>query len=137
MRHAVKGSVISALPIGKGKRFPNTNSLVDAAIGGWQTSVTFDAHSGQPFTVITSNNNSFSRAVGAGASQYPNVIGDPRLSNPTIHTWYNAAAFAQPAPGTFGNQGRNSLAGPALSEVNFSLATTFTIPEVSRLQSHT
>jgi hypothetical protein len=134
MRHAVKGSVIYALPIGKGKRFLNTNSLVDAAIGGWQTSVTFDAHSGQPFTVITSNNNSFSRAVGAGASQYPNVIGDPRLSNPTIHNWYNVAAFAQPAPGTFGNEGRNSLVGPALSEVNFSLGKTFTIREGIGLQ---
>jgi hypothetical protein len=41
--------------------------------------------------------------------------------------WFNEAAFTQPAPGTFGNSSRNSLYGPHLSNVNFSLGKNFPI----------
>ncbi len=41
--------------------------------------------------------------------------------------WFNVAAFAQPAPGTYGNSHRNSLRGPGLSEVNASLGKDFPI----------
>ena len=36
-------------------------------------------------------------------------------------------AFAQPAPGTFGDSSRNSLRGPGLTNVNFSLGKNFII----------
>ena len=130
VRHSVKGSVVYELPVGRGRRFLSTNSVLDAVVGGWQTSATVVAHSGQPFTVVTTNNTSFSKA----GQQYPNVIGDPRVSNPTISNWYNTAAFAQPANGTFGNERRNSLVGPHFSEVDFSLGKNFTIREGIGLQ---
>lgn len=62
------------------------------------------------------------------------MIGDPRLSHPTVQNWYNVAAFAQPAAGTFGNERRNSLFGPDLSEVDFSLGKNFAIREGIGLQ---
>jgi hypothetical protein len=75
--------------------------------------------------------NSF--AQGANAQWYPNLIGNPRLtSHGAYHgtnQWFNEAAFAAPAPGTFGNAGRNLLNGPGLSQVNFSLGKTFAIWE--------
>jgi hypothetical protein len=130
VRHSVKGYMAYDLPLGKGRRFLSSNPFVDAVVGGWQISATAMAHSGQPFTVVTANNNSNSLA----GNQYPNVVGDPHLSNPTINEWYNPAAFAQPAPGTFGNSRRNSLVGPGLSEVDFSLGKNFAIREGMRLQ---
>ncbi len=136
VRNALKGTVVYQLPIGQGKQFLNSNKYLDAVIGGWQTSGTFMVHSGQPFTVVTSNNNSASENPGGSneASQYPNVIGDPRLSHPTIANWYNVNAFAQPAGGSFGDERRNSLVGPDLSEVDFSLGKNFAIREGIGLQ---
>ncbi len=36
-------------------------------------------------------------------------------------SWINFAAFAQPAPGTFGNIGRNSLRDPGFATVDFAV----------------
>jgi Carboxypeptidase regulatory-like domain len=138
VRHALKGSLVYQLPVGKGKRFLNSNPYLDAVVGGWQTSATMVVHSGQPFTVVTANNNSAADNPNAGgadnASQFPDVIGNPHLSNPTIQNWYNVAAFAQPVPGTFGNEKRNSLVGPDLSEIDFSLGKNFSLKEGIGLQ---
>jgi hypothetical protein len=136
VRNALKGSVVYQLPVGKGRRFLNQNAFLDAVAGGWQTSATFMVHSGQPFTVVTNTNNSESENPGGSneANQFPNVIGNPHLSNPTVANWYNVAAFTQPAPGTFGDEHRNSLVGPDLSEVDFSLGKNFAIKEGIGLQ---
>jgi hypothetical protein len=79
-------------------------------------------------------NNSYAQA----GQWYPNVIGHAQISNHganhgTGH-WFNEAAFAQPTPGTFGNSGRNSLNGPGLTNVNFSLGKSFAIWEQVHLQ---
>jgi len=138
VRNALKGSLVYQLPVGKGRRFLNNNSYLDAVVGGWQTSATMVVHSGQPFTVVTANNNSAADNPNAGgadnATQFPNVIGNPHLGHPTIQNWYNVAAFAQPVPGTFGEEGRNSLVGPDLSEIDFSLGKNFALKEGIGLQ---
>jgi hypothetical protein len=43
--------------------------------------------------------------------------------------WVNPAAFAQPAPGTFGNIGRNSLRGPGFADVDFAVVKNTPITE--------
>ena len=97
VRNALKGSLVYQLPVGKGKRFLNSDPYLDAIVGGWQTSATMVVHSGQPFTVVTSSNNAEADNPGSSASQYPDVVGSPHPSNQSIHNWYNVAAFAQPA----------------------------------------
>ncbi|HEY4764965.1 MAG TPA: TonB-dependent receptor [Candidatus Sulfotelmatobacter sp.] len=134
VRNALKGSLVYQLPVGKGKRFVNNNPYLDAFVGGWQTSATMVVHSGQPFTVVDANNNANADNAGSNASQYPNVMGDPRISHPTIQNWYNVAVFAQPAPSTFGDERRNQLVGPDLSEVDFSLGKNFALKEGIGLQ---
>ena len=138
VRNALKGSLVYQLPVGRGRRFLNSNPYLDAFVGGWQTSATMVVHSGQPFTVVAANNNSAADNPNAGgadnATQFPNVLGDPRLSHPTIQNWYNVAAFAQPAPGTFGDERRNTLVGPDLSEIDFSLGKNFALKEGIGLQ---
>lgn len=134
VRNAFKGSVVYQLPFGHGRQFLNNNLLLDEIIGGWQASGTIVAQSGQPFTVTMAKNNSYAQA----GSWYPNVIGNAHLSSrgPYHGTlqWFNEAAFAQPNNGTFGNSGRNSLNGPGLSNVNFSLGKSFAIWEQVHLQ---
>jgi hypothetical protein len=124
-RHALKGTVIYDLPFGRGRTFLNNNSILDAIVGGWQTAATLVAHSGQPFTVTMGSSNS--KAL--GGNQFPNVVGDWHLSNQSIRAWYNTSAFAIPAVGTFGNERRNSLVGPGLNTINFSLGKNISLRE--------
>jgi hypothetical protein len=130
IRNMFKGSVVYELPFGKGKPFLNNNFLLDELIGGWQTSATIQLQGGNPFPITTgSSNNSFN--LSGDYTQYPNVIGNP-LSVPggkSNDQWFNIAAYAQPAPGTYGNARRNSIYGPGLTNVNFSLGKSFPIWE--------
>lgn len=86
--------------------------MVGAALGGWQlTGVTFIT-SGVPLSVVDSTDIA---GVGSGSASQPwNLVGDPTISGSRDigELWFDPAAFAQPAQGTFGNAGINILRGP-------------------------
>jgi hypothetical protein len=134
VRNAFKGSAVYQLPFGKGRAFLNNNWLLDEIVGGWQGTGTIVLLGGQPFTVTMKTNNSYAQA----GQWYPNLIGNPKLSNRGpyhgTNQWFNEAAFAQPANGTFGTFRRNALYGPGLDRINFSLGKTFAIHESIGLQ---
>jgi len=125
VRNAFKGYAVYQLPFGKGKQFLNSSRLLDEAVGGWQIAGTVILQTGNPFTVY-GNQNTYALA----GTQFPNRI--PGVSTTPAHrgidNWVNAAAFSQPAPGTFGNVPRNSLYGPGINVFNFSAAKSFSIP---------
>jgi hypothetical protein len=137
VRNAFKGSAVYQLPFGRGRQFANNSTLLDLLIGGWQTAGTLVIQSGQPFTVTMSDKTS-SYTLTSNGQWYPNVIGNAKLnSHGAFHgtkQWFNESAFAQPAPGTLGNSGRNSLSGPGLTNVNFSLGKVFSIWENVKFQ---
>ncbi len=134
VRNAFKGNAIYQLPFGTGKQFLNNNRLVDEILGGWQISGTLVVQSGQPFTPSMSNGTNAYSLGGNNFKWYPNIVGNPSLSGRGIHQWFNEAAFAVPASGTFGNERRNQLTGPDLSTVNLSLGKSFQIWEDVHLQ---
>jgi hypothetical protein len=120
----LKGDMVYQLPFGKGQKYLNNNGIIESFFGGWQMSAIANTQSGSPYTVyVGSANNSGAE----GGAWYPNVVPgvSPHVSHPTINQWFNPAAFAIPAPFTFGNSRRNSLRGPGLSEVNLSVAKNF------------
>ena len=70
------------------------------------------------------------RAIGwevAGEnSDRAQVVGDPFANvpadnKPSYAYWFNPAAFATPALGTYSNQSRNSFYGPSTQQVDFSV----------------
>lgn len=129
---ALKGAVVYAIPLGKGHRFLSSTAG-DALLGGWQASTIFIAQSGAPITLVMSS------ATNSGAldgSWYPNLVGNPNVANPSLNNWFNQLAYATPKTNTFGNNPRNSIRGPDLTDVDFSLGKTFRIPrwEQGRLQ---
>jgi hypothetical protein len=134
IRNAFKGYAVYQLPFGRNKQFLNNNFLLDEVLGGWQLASTFIVQSGQPFTaVMASGTNSYSLA-GNNFNWFPNVIGNPKLSNRSPSQWFNEAAFAAPTPGTFGDERRNQLTGPAFERVNLSLGKTFAFTEGIHLE---
>ena len=80
--------------------------------------------------VFNTANNSYALS----GTWYPNVVGNPKLSNPTINNWFNESAYQLPSVGTFGNAMRNGLiVGPKLTAINASLRKSYTLPEHTRL----
>ena len=119
------------LPVFKGHRW----------IGGWQSFGVLTFQTGQPFTVAllpdNDNTNTGISQLGFGANDRPNVVGNPRLANPTPREWFNTAAFATPPYGHFGNAGRDILDGPGLETVNFSMVKNTAVTERLNLQFRT
>jgi hypothetical protein len=127
VRQAFKGYAVYRLPFGRGMRFVNNNSLLDAVIGGWQLSGSTIVVSGSPYTVYADGN---TYQLAAGSSQFPNWNPgvSPKPAHRSTNEWFNPQAFTKPANGTFGDVRRNSLYGPASHNVNLSGSKTFTLP---------
>ena len=68
-----------------------------------------------------------------------NLVGDPYanipvLTNTLAKQYFNPAAFAKPAAGSFGNLGRNTLYGRGFGSVDFSMFKNVPITEKIRGQ---
>ncbi len=134
MRHLFNGSFLYELPFGQGKRFLSRGGVAGVIAGGWQLSSTFQFHTGLPFTPVIGTANLSGALSGTWR---PNRLASGSLANPSIGEWFDVSAFAQPAPYTFGNSGRNFLYGPGFENVNLSVAKNFRIGflgEAGRLQ---
>jgi hypothetical protein len=113
------------LPFGKGRRFYTGNRFTDFVLGGWQVNFIFTARSGQPFTINAAGDIA---NVGNGSTyERANLVGDPSLENPSASEWFNTAAFAVPASGTYGNSSRNMLRTQRLWNLDTSVFRTFPI----------
>jgi hypothetical protein len=125
VRQRLSLSYTYALPFGKGQEYLADNGWLSTVLTGWETFGIITLQSGRPFTVALlselDNSGTGRSILGFGANDRPNVVGNPELSDPTTLQWFNTAAFAFPAPGTFGNAGRNILDGPGFQNVNISL----------------
>jgi hypothetical protein len=133
-----KGNLVYSVPLGRGHQYLSS-PLADAALGGWQASASWVAESGAPFTVIMNsptNSGALCDPNGGTCAWYPDLVGNPHVSHHSINQWFNQFAYAQPATNTFGNNKRNSLRGPRLTDVDFSLAKTWGLPgwEQGKLQ---
>jgi hypothetical protein len=122
VRHMFKGQWVYDLPFGRGQ-----SGALHKVIGGWTYAGTIMAQTGNPFTPYTAVNNTY--ALSSNMTAYPNVVGNPVLSNPSINAWFDVNAYEAPAPGTFGNMARNSVFGPGLFAVGMSLVKSFKIWE--------
>ncbi len=127
IRNAWKGDVIYQLPLGVGQQFLNSNHFLDAAIGGWRASATFQVQDGNPFTPTINGQIDNSNALGGGGNfrLRPNLIGNPIPVHRTLQAYFNTAAYATPAANSFGNVRRNSVYGPGYESFNVSLGKTF------------
>jgi len=136
--HRLSASYSYALPFGKGRQYLADDGWLSTVLSGWETYGIVTLQSGRPFTVALlseiDNSGTGRSILGFGANDRPNLIGNPELSNSTTLQWFNIAAFAFPAPGTFGNAGRNILEGPGFQNVNASLVKNTHLTERVNLQ---
>jgi hypothetical protein len=94
----------------------NTRSAAYALAGGWNASAVVELVSGSPLNAVLSGGVSDANLGLFGGRQRPNLTGDPNTSgsdedrvSSDAHLdarYFNAAAFANPGPGQYGNAPR-------------------------------
>ena len=98
-------SALYDLPVGRSRQFgTNMNRFIDAIVGGWQLSSIFLVQSGPYLSPYFQGGDPSGTGSGnfIGRNQAPDIVGNPKLSNPTAGEWFNAAAYT--CPGTPGWQ---------------------------------
>ena len=121
------------LPIGKGKRYL-TSGPAAWVLGNWQTNVILQWRSGQPYNLeVPGDVANIGNSVAWWNYARPNLVGDPRVSNPTAERFYNPGAFEVPSL-QYGNFGRNVLASDPVYNMDFSLFKLIPLADRKRLE---
>jgi hypothetical protein len=149
VRHTFNLSLLYSLPYGRGRAFgQNASGLAQALLGGWDIGGIVNARSGTPVNVIIVRPDILYRDASGSVFANPAadrvaIINTPGGGNsrnvrrpdlipgvsPFLNQggvlFLNPAAFATPAPGTFGNLERNSVHGPNFKQTDFFFAKHF------------
>jgi hypothetical protein len=150
VRQRLVANSIYELPFGHGKRFfGGVNGLAEQIVGGWQVANIVSVSTGNWYTVLDADGN-FANADGGagGVSQRPDVVSNPTVAGPvaanpgcaaptkirTPTAWFNTCAFVDPAEGSFGDVGRNTIESPGYTTWDFSIFKTFRTSERTNLE---
>ena len=130
--HRLVGSFVYNIPVGNGERFAtDASGVTNAIIGGWQLNGIYTWQRGFPITIQAADLGGLNDSVGTNRAD---LVGDPDVSNRTITQWFNTAAFAQPAAGSYGTSGRNILRGPGVNNLDLAAFKNFEFGKGMRLQ---
>jgi hypothetical protein len=95
-----------------------SNRALDLLASNWRLAGIVNVHSGSRLTVLSGRDSAFNGQANQRVDQISNdVYGDKTLNN-----YLNRAAFAQPAPGTFGTHKRNSITGPGFWKIDLAVS---------------
>ena len=138
VRHRFSANFFYELPVGTGCRFLADRGWLSRLLEDWQLTGIVTLQSGRPFTVALlpeiDNSNTGFAALGFGANDRPNLVGDPSVSDPSANRWFDTGVFAVPPFGSFGDAGRNIVEGPGFQNVNVALLKHVPLREGVRLQ---
>ncbi|MEI6670044.1 MAG: hypothetical protein WCP29_17990 [Acidobacteriota bacterium] len=121
-RHRVSADFAWELPFGANRKWLAGEGLLNKVVGDWIVNGTIAYASGNPFTArIVGASSDLTR--GTNGTLRADYTGAPiNVSNPTMALFFNTAAFALPAAGTFGNSARNLITGPTSTTFNVSMS---------------
>src|SRR5207244_6602609 len=146
IRHSVVLNLLYELPFGR-----NLHGVAKQLLDGWGIGSIGTFAGGVPFTVENSGNRAQNKLSGASFADRPNLV-TGASTNPTSGTsrgctgvaagtpvgtptlYFDPCAFVPQPLGTFGNLGRNTLIGPGIASVDFSVMKRFPITEQKNLQ---
>jgi hypothetical protein len=125
-RHILTASYVYELPF-----FRSASAPLKAALGGWQLAGIVNINSGQPVPRVSVSTNNFRRGG------FADLAGDIQEGEQFINGvayWFNPAAFAPPADGTFGNSGRAPFRQPGRHQWDITLSKNFYPSDRTRVQ---
>jgi hypothetical protein len=107
--------------------------LAGAILKGWEANSILTATTGIPFSIAIPFNNS--NNGDRQAPDRPSLVAG-RSNNPVVgkvEQWYDPTAFVLPPRGFYGNLGRNTVIGPGIANLDFSLVKNFRFTERNAL----
>jgi hypothetical protein len=123
VRHRFVSSVIYKVPYSASGGGTTREKVLRGVFGDWQASFIYQWQSGFPFTISvfgdTANAGSLLNVNPIRANVVPGA--SPEVADPNADMWFNTAAFATPAPFSFGTATRNSVWGPGLQKADLAL----------------
>jgi hypothetical protein len=164
VRQSFNLSMLYEVPYGTGKKYgADASRLAKGVLGGWQIGTLFNARTGLPIDVeiarpaIVYQNKTTGLITTSPVVQNGVIMTTPLVNvpgggqsrnvarpdlvkgvDPYLHNqgwlFLNPAAFSMPAPGTYGNLGRNALRGPSISQWDFTLSKKFPIRETMNFE---
>jgi hypothetical protein len=131
-KHRFVASTLYQLPFGEGHALMNSR-MARAIAGGWDLGMIWSMATGSPVDIMDGQDRS---NIGSSSMDRPNGVAGQvsKLSNPTPNEWFNVQSFALQPQYTFGNLGRNTVIGPPLFGVDFSLKKDMRFTEQLKLQ---
>jgi hypothetical protein len=96
----------------------------------WRVTGILKAQSGDRLNIVSGIDNAFTGL----ASQRPNKVSDDFYGEKSLTSYFNRAAFAQPAPGTLGDLPRNAAVGPEYWNVDLALSRAIAVASTQRLE---
>ncbi|HXD20005.1 MAG TPA: carboxypeptidase regulatory-like domain-containing protein [Vicinamibacterales bacterium] len=100
----------------------------------WRASGILNARSGDRLNITTGRDIALTGiGITGNNQQRPNQVSTDYYKK-TLATWFNAAAFAQPDPGTLGNLKRNAVVGPAYWNVDLALSRLIPLGSTRRME---
>jgi hypothetical protein len=119
-------------------RFPDLmgSGLVGMVLSNWSASSVIQFRSGAPINVTTGSDIALNGITDNSATQRPNVVAgvNPYGDTSSLTNYLNINAFSQPAFGTYGNSGFNSLRGPKFWQWDQSFVRGFNLPNRHRAE---
>ncbi|MBI2188014.1 MAG: TonB-dependent receptor [Acidobacteria bacterium] len=98
-----------------------SGTAMRALASGWRAAGIVSIRSGRRINIISG----LDRAFTGVRNQRPNKVSDDVYASPrTLTSYFNRAAFAQPAAGTYGSLKRNELTGPNYWSVDLAISRT-------------
>jgi hypothetical protein len=133
-RHMLVVNHIYELPFGAGKKYAQSGPARWLA-GGWQVNGILRVVTGSPFNITADA----ASCNCPGNGQFADVVGVYKTLGAVGpgQRFFDTTAFAAPAPGRFGNAGRNIGRGPTLANYDFSVFRNFDLREGWRLEFRT
>src|SRR5208283_3508253 len=104
------------------------------AITGWEVSPIFSASTGLPINVLDALAAGGQAGLGGIEGPRPNLVPGCKQYLKTWVNWYNTSCYYLPPYGTLGNVGRDTLIGPGLWDLDFSVMKNTKLTEKVNLQ---
>jgi carboxypeptidase family protein len=107
---------------------------VRTIVSHWRASGIVNARTGDRLNITTGRDIAFTGiGVTGNNQQRPNQVSTDYYKK-TLTNWFNAAAFAQPDPGTLGNLKRNAVVGPAFWNIDLALSRLIPLGASRRME---
>jgi hypothetical protein len=94
------------------------NRALNVVAANWRLAGIVGIRSGAWLNIITGVDNALNGQIG----QRPNKVSDDFYGAKTLDSYLNRAAFAAPAPGTFGNLEYRAVEGPAYWSIDLAVS---------------